>query len=329
MFDEQPPAAVEQAMLTALQEREQQFDAYLRSLPENRPLSLEERANVLSFVEQQEQTLNSFVPQANWLNSQGFPQLTQRLDLSLRDLHNTRNIYYQMYRNKLNVRHLEEMQLRMKALGDQSVKAFETILAHPAEAYKNFKALIGQVDSTERDHEAWASTHFTEPPDDQEKQARRDYRYVQELILQYRALIFLGIGNAAMLLGNLDEAQQWCMHSLELWDQPFSEFPLKEQEKKQWKAMLHSDLGFIFLLRNSLESAAQFYELAQQEATDAGDVVCVVQALEVSAICALLQGNREVYSQKHSEALHKAKTHRDKALQTNEVSILSTLAEGL
>jgi hypothetical protein len=109
MSDQQSPAAVEQTLLAELQRKNQQLLDYIRSLPGNRPLSPEEVANVLSSVDQHEQTLNSFVPQANWLNSQGFPQLAQRLDFSLHDLRNARNMYYQMYRKGLNERHLEEM----------------------------------------------------------------------------------------------------------------------------------------------------------------------------------------------------------------------------
>ncbi len=56
-------------------------------------------AGVLQLIDQHVQSLYGFVPQANWLSSQGFPQSEQQLNFKFRDLSGVRMTYYQMYQN--------------------------------------------------------------------------------------------------------------------------------------------------------------------------------------------------------------------------------------
>ena len=100
MFNQQSPAAVEQALLAELQKKNQQFPDSLQSLLNNQFMPpTQTLANVLNFIDQYAQSLYSFVPQASWLSSQGFPQLAQQLDFMFRGLSGARMTYYQIYQN--------------------------------------------------------------------------------------------------------------------------------------------------------------------------------------------------------------------------------------
>jgi hypothetical protein len=100
MFNQQSPAAVEQALLAELQRKDQQFSNSIRSLLNNQFMSpVEALPRVLHFIDQHVQSLYSFVPQGSWLSSQGFPQLAQQLDFIIRDWSGARMTYYQTYQN--------------------------------------------------------------------------------------------------------------------------------------------------------------------------------------------------------------------------------------
>ncbi len=101
----QTPAALEQTLLAELQRQNQQFLNFICSLFTSQFMPPEALAHILYSIDQYEQSLYGFVPQANQLSSQGFPQLAQQLNFTFRDLSGARMTYAQMYQQELRHDH--------------------------------------------------------------------------------------------------------------------------------------------------------------------------------------------------------------------------------
>lgn len=219
--------------------------------------------------------------------------------------------------------HLQQMRLRMNEFQVLYNKLLRRMLNHPAEAYQRFKAIQDQVDAMDRDHEAWASVYFADlrevfgTDSEQEKQACHYYTGVQEWIFQDKAYTIYALGQAAMLLGNLDEAQQLYERSWDMFGRTFIEHPLAslDEQLRRQKTMLPFDLGLIFTLKNALEDAKRYYKQAQQEGVASGFWDIGAQALAMFAHCALLQGKREEWSQSLAQAIAMAQTYHLKLVE--------------
>jgi len=90
-----PPAAVEQAVLTALNTEAQQIHIYLQTCPVGAPPAVMGRW--INGLDQFVWNFQALAPLADWLRRQGLPQAGQRLAFLLRDLSSARDTYIQMY----------------------------------------------------------------------------------------------------------------------------------------------------------------------------------------------------------------------------------------
>ena len=103
------PEETQRVWLTGLDEEDKKVNAYLRDAFKNanaqgRPVAPEEIVAVLNALHAADQYLSSYVPTANALAELNHPRLSERLAQVRQDIHQSIDIYSDMYRNAVSYR---------------------------------------------------------------------------------------------------------------------------------------------------------------------------------------------------------------------------------
>src|SRR5713226_6070580 len=127
----QPPAAVEASVLAALDSQDAAANTYVNTFPVGTASSA--MANWIGGLSQVEWGYQQCQPVCGWLEQQGLPRARQRLDATLSNLAQARNLYIGMYNDKIRMENTQAGIL-------QDAVRFGTSQVMAADAYQNVVA---------------------------------------------------------------------------------------------------------------------------------------------------------------------------------------------
>lgn len=203
--------------------------------------------------------------------------------------------------------HLQQVGLRLKELNIQISATLGAIEGRLEDAYAEFTRMARQVGRLERDHDIWAREYFLSSHvflnlgSDAKEQAQAVSTDIGQSIARRRIWILLGIGETAMRLGRLDEAQRSATSGLDLCT-PEPEFA---EEKVQCLFQLAS----ISFTKGAAAEADTYAVRSYDVAVSYSSWLSAAQALSVSASCALDLEDREVCESRLSMAILLTDTH--------------------